>query len=212
MNDYTRYALNAIPYLDPERLGEVEFSGGMDPILPTPFRIGSAAAASLAAVGLAVSDLWELRTGHRQDVGVNARRATASLRSSRYMTLNGQPAAGERNAVMGVYPAKKRALELPALQLPQPPGGRPQCAGRGGGQGRRPAGRCPVGRPGIGGGHHCRTGSRRNGPHHAGVGAASSIGGGGVAAPAGNSQDRRRAAPASCPRATGRFPAFGHWT
>ena len=52
MNDYTRYALNAIPYLDPERLGEVEFSGGMDPILPTPFRIGSAAAASLAAVGL----------------------------------------------------------------------------------------------------------------------------------------------------------------
>ena len=106
MTDYTRYALNAIPYLNPARLGEVEFSDGMDPILPTPFRIGSAAAASLAAVGLAVSDLWELRTGHRQGVKVNARRATASLRSSRYMTLNGQPAAGERNAVMGVYPAK----------------------------------------------------------------------------------------------------------
>ena len=106
MTDYTQYALNAIPYLNPERFGDIEFTGGMDPILPTPFRIGSAAAASLAAVGLAVSDLWELRSGHRQDVGVNVRRATASLRSSRYMSLNGQPAAGERNAVMGVYPAK----------------------------------------------------------------------------------------------------------
>ncbi len=106
MTTYTEFALNSIPYLNPERFGEVEFSGGMDPILPTPFRIGSAAAASLAAVGLAVSDLWELRAGRRQQVSVNARRATASLRSSRYMTLNGQPAAGERNAVMGVYPAK----------------------------------------------------------------------------------------------------------
>ena len=106
MTTYTEYALNSIPYLNPDRFGDIEFSGGMDPILPTPFRIGSAAAASLAAVGLAVSDLWELRTGQRQQVGVNARRATASLRSSRYMTLNGQPAAGERNAVMGVYPAR----------------------------------------------------------------------------------------------------------
>ncbi len=106
MTDYTMFALNGIPHLDPAKFNEIDFSGGMDPILPTPLRIGSAAAASLAAVGLAVSDLWELRTGRRQQVGVNVRRATASLRSSRYMTLNGQPAAGERNAVMGVYPAK----------------------------------------------------------------------------------------------------------
>ena len=106
MTDFTQFALNSIPFLDPQRFGEVDFSGGLDPILPTPFRIGSAAAASLAAVGLAVSDLWELRTGQRQQVKVNTRRATASLRSSRYMTLNGAPAAGERNAVMGVYPAQ----------------------------------------------------------------------------------------------------------
>ena len=106
MTDFTRFALNAIPFLNPQTFGEVEFTGGLDPILPTPFRIGSAAAASLAAVGLAVSDLWELRAGRRQQVKVNTRRATASLRSSRYMTLNGSPAAGERNAVMGVYPAQ----------------------------------------------------------------------------------------------------------
>ena len=106
MTDYTNYALNAIPLWDHSKLGEIEFSGGLDPILPTPFRIGSAAAASLAAVGLAVSDLWELRTGRRQQVNVDAGRATASLRSSRYMTLNGEPTAAERNAVMGVYPAR----------------------------------------------------------------------------------------------------------
>ncbi len=106
MNDYTSYALNSIPFLNPERFSEVDLSGGVDPILPTPFRIGSAAAASLAAVGLAASDLWELRTGRRQQVKVDTRRATASLRSSRYMTLEGAPTAGERNAVMGVYPAK----------------------------------------------------------------------------------------------------------
>lgn len=91
---------------DPQRIKAIEFSGGRDPILPTPFRIGEAAAASLAAVGLAVSDLWELRTGRRQEVAVDARRATASLRSSRYLKLNGAPAAGERPSVMGVYPAK----------------------------------------------------------------------------------------------------------
>ena len=41
----------------------VEFSGGADPILPTPFRIGETAAAAVGAVGLGVSALWELRVG-----------------------------------------------------------------------------------------------------------------------------------------------------
>ncbi len=98
--------LLAIPGWDSGRAGAVEFSGGVDPILPTPFRIGEAAAASLAAVGLAVSDLWELRGGHRQEVGVNARRATASLRSGQYLKLDSDRVARERPSVMGVYPAK----------------------------------------------------------------------------------------------------------
>ena len=88
------------------RASEVEFSGDADPILPTPFRIGETAAASLAAVGLAVSDLWKLRTGRGQDVGVDARQATASLRSSKYMTMDGKSIAAERHPLMGVYPAR----------------------------------------------------------------------------------------------------------
>ena len=95
-----------IPGWDRARAKDVEFSGGGDPILPTPFRIGETASASLAAVGLAVSDLWELRTGRRQEIAVDAKRATASLRSGRYLKLDGAPAAGERPSVMGVYPAK----------------------------------------------------------------------------------------------------------
>ena len=66
-----------------ERAGVVEITGGADPILPTPFRIGETSAATLAAIGLAVSDLWELRTGRRQDIAIDIRQATASLRSGR---------------------------------------------------------------------------------------------------------------------------------
>ncbi|HIN04701.1 MAG TPA: CoA transferase, partial [Dehalococcoidia bacterium] len=89
-----------------ERLRDIRLTGGNDPQLPTPFRIGEAATAALAAVGLAVSDLWETRTGRRQEVSVDARQATASLRSGRYMRLDGAAVSTDRNAVMGVYPAK----------------------------------------------------------------------------------------------------------
>jgi crotonobetainyl-CoA:carnitine CoA-transferase CaiB-like acyl-CoA transferase len=89
-----------------EHARAVEITGGTDPILPTPFRIGETSAAALAAIGLAVSDLWELRTGRRQEVTVDTRQATASLRSGRYMQMDGAPVSTERNTVMGVYPAK----------------------------------------------------------------------------------------------------------
>ncbi len=89
-----------------DRTRAVEIIGGTDPILPTPFRIGETAAAALSVVGLAVSDLWALRTGRRQAVAVDSRQATASLRSGRYMKLNGAPVSTEHNTVMGFYPAK----------------------------------------------------------------------------------------------------------
>jgi hypothetical protein len=41
-----------------DRAHMVTFSNGTDPILPTPFRIGEAGAATLAATGLAAAELW----------------------------------------------------------------------------------------------------------------------------------------------------------
>jgi len=89
-----------------ERAREVEITGGADPVLPTPFRIGAAGAAALAATGLAAADLWELRGGRHQEVSVDLRQAVASLRSGHYLQVNGAGVSTERNPVMGVYPAK----------------------------------------------------------------------------------------------------------
>ncbi len=117
---------------DETRLGDVQVADAPDPILPTPFRIGEAAAAAVAAVGLAVADLWELRTGRRQDVAVDTRQATASLRGDHYLLLNGERMRGDRNAVMGAYPARNgrwsyvhanfpnhRAAALRVLNVPE---------------------------------------------------------------------------------------------
>ena len=92
--------------LNEERTQRLTITGGTDPILPTSFRIGDTSTAALSAVGLAVSDLWESRTGRRQEVSVDARRATASLRSGKYIQLDGAGVSTERNTVMGVYPTK----------------------------------------------------------------------------------------------------------
>jgi crotonobetainyl-CoA:carnitine CoA-transferase CaiB-like acyl-CoA transferase len=89
-----------------ERARDAEIAGDTDPILPTPFRIGETGAAALAAVGLAAAELWELGTGRRQQIAVDTRQATASLRSTHYMKLDGAAVSTERNAVMGTYPAK----------------------------------------------------------------------------------------------------------
>ena len=88
------------------RAGELEITGGLDPFLPTPFRMAEASTATLAAVGLAVNDLWELRTGRRQKIAINTRQATASLRSGTYLKMGDAPVPNGRNVVMGTYPAK----------------------------------------------------------------------------------------------------------
>lgn len=90
----------------PVQADAVTFTGGADPILPTPFRIGLAGATTLAATGLAAADLWELRTGRRQSVTVDVRQATASLRSGHYMKLGEGEVSARRNSIMGVYPTK----------------------------------------------------------------------------------------------------------
>ena len=55
--------------------------------MPTPFKVGVAGAATIAAAGLAAAQLWEQRTGRKQKVAVDVRQATASMRSGTYMKL-----------------------------------------------------------------------------------------------------------------------------
>ena len=115
-----------------DRLHEVEFIGNSDPLLPTPFKITETASAALAAVGLAVADLWELRTGRRQHLSIDTGHATASLRSTKYLRLDGAKVRTERNDVMGMYPARNgrwsylhcnfpnhRAAALKVLNVPE---------------------------------------------------------------------------------------------
>ena len=89
-----------------ERAAGVTFTGGSDPALPTPFRIGVAGAATLAVAGLAAADLWKIRTGRDQQVTVDLRQATASLRSATYMKMGDGHLSSARNRIMGVYPTK----------------------------------------------------------------------------------------------------------
>lgn len=114
------------------RLGSVEITGQPDPILPTPFRLAETSTATLAAVGLAASDLWQLRTGRVQEIALDTRQATASLRSGHYLTIDGEYVSPAANPVMGTYPAKNgrwsylhcnfpnhRAAALKVLAVPE---------------------------------------------------------------------------------------------
>jgi crotonobetainyl-CoA:carnitine CoA-transferase CaiB-like acyl-CoA transferase len=89
---------------EPAALARVTLSGD-DPLLPTDVRIGTAAAAVIAATGLAASEIWRLRTGRGQSVTVDLRAAIAAFRSERYLRVNGGPAPDGRSPLFGFYPA-----------------------------------------------------------------------------------------------------------
>lgn len=64
---------------------------GADPVLGTPYRVGAAGAAALAATGVAAAELWRLRGGREQRVEVDLGAAAASLRSIAYLRIDGRP-------------------------------------------------------------------------------------------------------------------------
>ncbi|MFM0593857.1 CoA transferase [Paraburkholderia dilworthii] len=87
---------------DPTALHAVTLSGD-DPGLPSVFRVGSLASATIAATGLAAAEYHRLRSGHRQHVAVQMRRALASFRSERYLRIDDGPPPALRDPVMGFY-------------------------------------------------------------------------------------------------------------
>ena len=64
--------------------GEVTITG-TDPVFSTRFRIAQTCATVLAGVGVAVSDIWQHKTGRRQRASIDVRHAGATLRSTHYL-------------------------------------------------------------------------------------------------------------------------------
>jgi crotonobetainyl-CoA:carnitine CoA-transferase CaiB-like acyl-CoA transferase len=85
-----------------EALSSVTLTGD-DPVLPSSFRIGLCAQASIAAAGLAAAWLWQLTTGRCQQVSVAARHAAAEFRSERYLRLDGRALPDPWDRIAGIY-------------------------------------------------------------------------------------------------------------
>jgi crotonobetainyl-CoA:carnitine CoA-transferase CaiB-like acyl-CoA transferase len=79
---------------------------GADPVFPTRYRVGAAGAAALAALGVGVSQLGELRGLGEQEVTVDLRAAALSLRSSRYLRIDGSPPPPPWDPLSGYYPVR----------------------------------------------------------------------------------------------------------
>ena len=82
-------------------VSDVDFEGD-DPVLPIRYRVAAAASASLGALGIAVTRL----SGKKQTVRVNARAAAVSLRSARYLRVDGKPPPPVWDPLSGFYPVR----------------------------------------------------------------------------------------------------------
>ena len=79
---------------------------GADPVFPTPYRVGTAGAAALAAVGSAVSASLASETRTAPEGAVDVRAAAAAMRSARYLKIDGQPPKEIWDPFSGYYPVK----------------------------------------------------------------------------------------------------------
>jgi len=76
---------------------------GKDPVLPSSFRLGTVAAASIGAVGVAAAEIHRRRTGRAQGVSVDMRHALAEFRSERLLRVDGAPMGEAWDAIAGAY-------------------------------------------------------------------------------------------------------------
>lgn len=88
--------------LGPAPLDRVALSGA-EPQLPSSFRIGAAAQATIAAATLAAAEFWRRRGGPASGVRVDMRHAALEFRSDRYLALDGVPLEERWDAIAGPY-------------------------------------------------------------------------------------------------------------
>ena len=85
---------------------------GADPVFATRYRVGTALAAALAALGLAAARLWQARGGHAQSISIDVAAAAASLRSATYLRVNGKSAQKAWAPLSGFYPVRDGWIRL----------------------------------------------------------------------------------------------------
>lgn len=87
-------------------VGNTVTMNGQDPVLPSRFRIGEAAATALGATGLSANELWTLSGGAAQEVSVDVKGAAASLISFIFQRLEkGDQPIREDRALVDLYQA-----------------------------------------------------------------------------------------------------------
>ena len=84
------------------RADSVAFTGS-DPILPCNFRLATAGAAVLGAVGLAADALHQTKTGRHQDIAVDHRAAAMAMRSNRHVRLDAADRGEVWADISGLY-------------------------------------------------------------------------------------------------------------
>ena len=82
---------------------------GSDPVFSARFKIGETTANILAGVGVALTDIHELKTGRRQRIAIDVRHAAATCQSSKLMR---QPAAGGGWELVPASPAMEHMRSI----------------------------------------------------------------------------------------------------
>ena len=87
---------------DETALSRVRLTGA-EPALPSSFRTGTVAQATIAASALAASEVDRARNGRAQQVSVDMRHATAEFISERLYTIDGKPPPPTWDKIAGTY-------------------------------------------------------------------------------------------------------------
>jgi len=106
--------------------GEVTITGN-DPVYSARFRIGETTANILAAVGVAVNDIHEMKTGRRQKIAIDVRHAGATCQSSKLMKRREpggdwqwvkSPFMEHMRSITQPWPTRDGRFYLPHFNLP----------------------------------------------------------------------------------------------
>ena len=91
---------------------------GSEPVLPSSFRVGATAQASIAAVGLAAAELRHRAGAARQRVSADMRHAAIEFRSEHYLTIDGSAPATFGDPLFRTYGTGDRGFVRLHMNFP----------------------------------------------------------------------------------------------